>query len=589
VTEPWEQRFRAASVTFPHWARHAPERLVHSSNESGAWQVYAWDRSTGSRRQVTDDPIGVLGGAATPDGAGVVWFHDVTGDEVGHWRVAPFDGGDPQPLVPGVPDAWSSGLCLGDGLVVAGTAAEDGYSVFVAEGSGPARLIHHHAEPVDVASLSRDSSLLALAHAEHGDTMHMAVRVVDARTGAGRGDQWDGPGLGLGVAGWSPIPGDQRLARSHERDGLQRPAIWDLGTGRRRDYALDLPGDVEIEDWWPDAGSLLLTHDHEGRSQLHRLDLDSGAVEPIDHPPGTISGAGVRPDGEIWFRLASGAAPATVRTVAGDEVLAPPGERAPAGQPFRSWYFTNADGQRVHGFVATPAGDGPHPVVMLVHGGPTWAYSDTFMPDVQAFVDHGVAVAMVNYRGSTGYGTAFRDALIGNPGFPEVADVVAGLDSLVLQGIVDSNRAAVAGGSWGGYITLLALGLHPERWVAATAAVPVADYVTAFRDEAPSLQAFDRTLFGGSPDEVGELYAERSPLTYVDRVAAPVLVIAGDNDSRCPIQQVLNYVEALKARGGTVELYRFDAGHGSMVIDERVRQMKAELDFLVPRLIPARP
>jgi dipeptidyl aminopeptidase/acylaminoacyl peptidase len=226
---------------------------------------------------------------------------------------------------------------------------------------------------------------------------------------------------------------------------------------------------------------------------------------------------------------------------------------------------------------------------MLVHGGPTWAYSDTFMPDVQAFVDHGVAVAMVNYRGSTGYGTAFRDALIGNPGFPEVADVVAGLDSLVLQGIVDSNRAAVAGGSWGGYITLLALGLHPERWVAATAAVPVADYVTAFRDEAPSLQAFDRTLFGGSPDEVGELYAERSPLTYVDRVAAPVLVIAGDNDSRCPIQQVLNYVEALKARGGTVELYRFDAGHGSMVIDERVRQMKAELDFLVPRLIPARP
>jgi dipeptidyl aminopeptidase/acylaminoacyl peptidase len=70
----------------------------------------------------------------------------------------------------------------------------------------------------------------------------------------------------------------------------------------------------------------------------------------------------------------------------------------------------------------------------------------------------------------------------------------------------------------------------------------------------------------------------------VDRVAAPVLVIAGDNDSRCPIQQVLNYVDALAARGGTVELYRFDAGHGSMVIEERVRQMRAELDFLVPRL-----
>jgi dipeptidyl aminopeptidase/acylaminoacyl peptidase len=221
---------------------------------------------------------------------------------------------------------------------------------------------------------------------------------------------------------------------------------------------------------------------------------------------------------------------------------------------------------------------------MLVHGGPTWAYSDTFMPDVQAFADHGVAVAMVNYRGSTGYGTAFRDFLIGNPGFPEVEDVVAGLDALVSEGLVDPSRAAVAGGSWGGYITLLALGLHPDRWVAATAAVPVADYVTAFRDEAPALQAFDRTLFGGDPDEVGDLYVERSPLTYVDRVTAPVLIIAGDNDSRCPIQQVMNYVEALQARGGTVEIYRFDAGHGSMVIDERVCQMRAELDFLLPRL-----
>ena len=61
--EAWEQRFRAASVGFPHWARHAPDRLVLSSNESGAWQVYAWDRVTGLRRQVTDDPIGVAGGA----------------------------------------------------------------------------------------------------------------------------------------------------------------------------------------------------------------------------------------------------------------------------------------------------------------------------------------------------------------------------------------------------------------------------------------------------------------------------------------------------------------------------------------------
>jgi dipeptidyl aminopeptidase/acylaminoacyl peptidase len=267
-------------------------------------------------------------------------------------------------------------------------------------------------------------------------------------------------------------------------------------------------------------------------------------------------------------------------------ILAADGPRPPKGQPFRSWKFTNSGGQSVHGFVVEPAAPAaaPHPVVMLVHGGPTWAYSDTFMADVQAWVDHGFAVAMVNYRGSTGYGVAFRDALIGNPGFPEVDDVVAGLDDLVAAGVADPARAVVSGGSWGGYVTLLAIGRAPERWAAATAAVPVADYVTAFRDEAPSLQSFDRTLFGGDPDEVGALYEERSPLTYVDRVRAPVLILAGDNDSRCPIQQVLNYEAALKARGADVELYRFDAGHGSMVIDERVKQMAAELKFVQDRL-----
>ncbi|MCA1656680.1 MAG: prolyl oligopeptidase family serine peptidase, partial [Actinobacteria bacterium] len=283
----------------------------------------------------------------------------------------------------------------------------------------------------------------------------------------------------------------------------------------------------------------------------------------------------------VWFQVTSGAHPPTVLSAAGDVVCAAEGEPGPAGAPYRSWHFVNGAGQQVHGFVAVPPGAGPSPTVMLVHGGPTWAYTDSFMSDVQAWVDHGFAVAMVNYRGSTGYGIAFRDALIGDPGFPEVADVVAGLDDLVAQGIADPARVVVSGGSWGGYITLLALGREPKRWAAATAAVPVADYVTAYNDEAPLLQSFDRSLFGGSPDEVGALYEERSPLTYIDAVEAPVLIIAGDNDSRCPIEQVLNYVGALRARSHPVELYRFDAGHGSLVIDERVKQMRAELDFVL--------
>ncbi|MGH9226949.1 MAG: alpha/beta fold hydrolase [Acidimicrobiales bacterium] len=587
----WERRFRAPSVGFPSWGREAPERLALTSNESGASQVYAWDRVSGSRRQVTDDAIGVPGGAVTPDGEHVLWFHDATGDEVGQWVVEPF-GGDAsgrRNLVEGVPDAWSAGLSLGEGIVAVGTADDDGFTVWVGEGEGQAaRKLHSHAEMVDVAGLSRDARLLALEHAEHGDTIHPAVRLVDPRTGEVVGEQWDGEGLGLSVAGWSRLAGDQRLALVHEREGKDRPAVWDLGTGERRDLAVDLPGDVSVAGWYPDGSALLLVHEFEGRDQLYRLDLGTEALTSIEHPAGTISGAAVRPDGEVWYRTSSGAAPS--RTLAATDqrvvVTALSGSPAPGGQPFESWRFMNPAGQSVHGFLAQPGGgvDAPYPVVMLVHGGPTWAYSDSFMADVQAWVDHGFAVAMVNYRGSTGYGVAWRDALIGNPGFPEVEDVVAGLDDLVARGIADPGRAVVAGGSWGGYITLLALGREPDRWAAGVAAVPVADYPTAYRDEAPGLQAFDKSLFGGSPDEVGDLYLERSPLTYVDRVRAPVLILAGDNDSRCPIQQVLNYEEALRARGGEVDIYRFDAGHGSMVIDERVRQMAAELRFALDRV-----
>jgi len=268
----------------------------------------------------------------------------------------------------------------------------------------------------------------------------------------------------------------------------------------------------------------------------------------------------------------------------GAEVVAPEGPRAPAGYPYEPWSFRNERGDTVHGFLVLPPGQsGPHPTVVLVHGGPHMLWGDAWRPEVSAWVDHGWAVVLVNYRGSSGHGAAWRDVLIGNPGFPELEDEIAGLDDLVSRGVADPARVVVSGGSWGGYITLLALGLHPDRWAAGIAVVPVADYVAAFEDEAPALQAMDRDLFGGDPTTARALFEERSPITYVDRVTAPVLVIAGDNDTRCPIRQVHNYVGRLRELGVDHHLDVFEAGHGSMVAAERVRHMQLELDFLADR------
>ena len=146
---------------------------------------------------------------------------------------------------------------------------------------------------------------------------------------------------------------------------------------------------------------------------------------------------------------------------------------------------------------------------------------DRWAPDVQAHVDAGFLVAMVNYRGSEGFGQAWRDALTGNIGIYELEDVLAGLDDLVARGLADPYRVVLAGWSWGGYVTLMGAGRFPDRFRSLIAGVPVADYIAAFEDEAPSLQAIDRVLFGGSPDEVPELYRERNPLTYAGQRAPP--------------------------------------------------------------------
>ena len=101
-----------------------------------------------------------------------------------------------------------------------------------------------------------------------------------------------------------------------------------------------------------------------------------------------------------------------------------------------------------------------------------------------------------------------------------------------------------------------------------------------------ALRAYDRALFGGSPEEVPDRYHRSSPITYVDDVTAPLLILAGANDPRCPIRQIDNYVERLRSRDFDVEVYRFDAGHGTLVIDERIRQVAAQLDFARRHLAP---
>jgi dienelactone hydrolase len=587
----WRARFTATRMSRPHWARDAPDRNVYTSNATGTTEVYAWDRATGTHRRVTDRRSGTHLAALPPDGAAVWWFDDTDGDEFGHWVAEPFagraPGADPACAVSGVEDGYPAGLEIGRRLVAAGTSTDDGTRIWLGQRGEPARVVYAHAEDAGVGALSDDETLLAISHSEHGDSRHPAVRVVRTVDGGAVAEKSDGPGRGLTPLAFAPVAGDQRLLLLHERHGREELLVWDVAAGTETELAIDLPGEL-VADFTPDAQALLVWHTHAARTRLHRYDLATGALTALDTAPGCVGSADVRPDGTVEYSCSSAAQPPTIRALHPDGtdrvLLAPPGDPAPGSVPVEDLWVDGPAG-RVHALIARPAArpddvDGPAPAVVSLHGGPHAADEDRFSAFRALWVDAGFVVVEVNYRGSTGYGSAWRDAIEGRPGLTELEDVAAVLDACVAAGTVDPARVVVEGWSWGGYLALLAAGTLPGRWAGVLAGVPVADYLTAYADEMEQLRAFDRALFGGSPETKPEVYRASSPLTYVEDVTAPVLVLAGENDPRCPIRQVEVYLAALAAAGKVpYEVSRFDAGHGSLVVEETMRHAATEVSF----------
>lgn len=589
----WRQRFTATRVSLPEPARDNPDCAVFVSNASGSFELYTWDVAGGAQVQATARKDGTTRGVLSPDGRALLWFDDTDGDELGSWQWQPFGTGpgNAGPAMPAAAPGYSAGIEVGANVVIIGYADDNGSRVhLVAGGQQPATVYRHECD-AGVAALSRDETVWVLAHSEHGDSRYPALRAFSVADGSVLGELDDSPGKGLDALEFSPVPGDQRLLVGHERRGRDELLIWNPADGAVTELAIDLPGDV-TGAFYPDGQSVLVLHQQAGRSTLHRLELAGGELSTLPTEPGCIDSALVAADGSVWYRWSNAAQPPQLRRLAPDgtdgTLLNPPGETAPASQPVYDVY-TDGPGGQIHSLLARPAGYGALPetghggpalpTVFYLHGGPASSDDDAFEGNRAAWLDAGFAVVQVNYRGSTGYGSAWRDALTERVGHTELADVAAVMDDLTVRGVVDPDRCVVAGGSWGGFLTLLALGVQPTRWAAGIAAVPVADYVTAYADEMEPLRAYDRALFGGSPQDKPAAYRDSSPLTYVDMVSAPVLVLAGENDPRCPIKQIENYLDALAARDVDYRVYRFDAGHGSMVVAERIRQVACEISF----------
>jgi len=231
--------------------------------------------------------------------------------------------------------------------------------------------------------------------------------------------------------------------------------------------------------------------------------------------------------------------------------------------------WSGADGEPVHGllWLPSPSGDdtglaGAPPLLVDVHGGPTDQSTVDWKPRIRWFVSRGWAVLSPNYRGSTGYGRAYRHALDHAWGEIDVADTVTGIRALAHDDRVDASRAAVIGGSAGGFTALLVAAHAPPVVRAAVSMFGVTDLfdlaATTHRFESRYL---DRLV--GTLPEHADRYEARSPVARAREIAVPVLVLQGADDKVVPPAQAQLLVDSMRAAGGTVEQHVYEGeGHG---------------------------
>jgi dipeptidyl aminopeptidase/acylaminoacyl peptidase len=214
---------------------------------------------------------------------------------------------------------------------------------------------------------------------------------------------------------------------------------------------------------------------------------------------------------------------------------------------------TAPDGYFVHGWVVRPPGDGPHPVLLMIHGGPFSQYGWRAFDEAQVYAAAGYAVVMGNPRGSSGYGEAHGRAVIGNVGDVCGADLMALLDQALKADDLDGSRVGVLGGSHGGFMTTWLAAQHPDRFKAAISERAV-NATDSFVGSSDIGWFFPGALWGNEP--------EKSPLTHAGKITAPMLIIHSEHDWRCPVEQAQRLYVALRLRGAVAEMLLFPGeGH----------------------------
>lgn len=567
-------------------------QLAFRTQISGTPQLWVVDAAGGWPRQLTFGES-VTFHAWSPAGDWIAYGTDRGGNErEGFYLITP-DGTRERELLAPAEAFRQFGAFTRDGTrMVYATTERNGvdFDIHLLDvATGADRRVFEGRMGLYAVSFSPDGRRVLLSEARGEDANDLYLLDV----ASGRLDTLFAPAdrSSYGHFAWTPDGAGFYLATDQDREyaGL---AHYDVATRVLR--WVDTPAqDVEDVGLSPDGRILVWTVNDGGYSRVSVRDLATGAAVPLpDLPRGVASVAwadgasvaafavtGPEVPGDIW--VWDPAAGSTVRATHSDaagldlsRMVSPTHHDFPA-----------RDGVTLHGLLYLPPGlaQGVRPPVLLgVHGGPTAQARPEFDPAVQYLLTRGIAYFDLNFRGSTGYGKQFARLNDGRLRATEYLDMEDAVQWLHTLGTVDPRRVAVMGGSYGGYLTMAAVTRLPSAFRSGVAFVGVANWVTALEGASPQLKASDRIEYGDIDDPDDRAFFEEiSPLRYVDRVRAPVMVIHGANDPRDPVTESDQFVRGIREIGGEVEYLRFpDEGHGIRKLANRIIAYRRIAAFL---------
>jgi dipeptidyl aminopeptidase/acylaminoacyl peptidase len=245
-------------------------------------------------------------------------------------------------------------------------------------------------------------------------------------------------------------------------------------------------------------------------------------------------------------------------------------------------HYKTYDGKVISALMWVPLNlkrDSSNPALVLPHGGPTGQTQDYWNRGVTAFVSRGYVCIAPNVRGSTGYGMGFQKANYQDLGGGDLQDEVYAAKFLEATGYVNPKKIGITGGSYGGFMTLMAIGKTPDIWAAAVDLFGIIDWYTMQKHEDPELQEYDKSLLG-DPEKDRNVYETTSPIKYIHNVKAPLLVLQGDNDPRVPKEESQQVVDLLKKDGKTVDVHYYpNEGHGFLKRENQIDSLRRTIDW----------